>query len=51
MADHAGFHTPTCVACKKAIHFDTGDIINGNKWYHSTCWSLQEKQPQILCQN
>ncbi|MDC8451486.1 MAG: hypothetical protein LV477_01100 [Candidatus Nitrosotalea sp.] len=51
MAEHVNFHTPTCTECKKAIHFDTGDIINGSKWYHSACWNISEKKQQILCQN
>jgi hypothetical protein len=50
-AEHANFHIPTCVECKKTVHFDAGDIINGNKWYHSACWSTLEKKQQILCQN
>ncbi|HXU95577.1 MAG TPA: hypothetical protein VFP45_03985 [Candidatus Nitrosotalea sp.] len=50
-SEQACFHIPTCVECKKAIHFDAGDTINGSKWYHSSCWSLVEKKHMIICQS
>lgn len=37
------FLIPKCTACKDEMHFSEGDIIYGDKWYHSSCWKDTEK--------
>lgn len=34
----------TCSLCQGEIMLDVGDIIYGEKWYHSECWELIEEK-------
>lgn len=32
------FVVPRCSVCKHEMEFSEGDVIFGDKWYHSSCW-------------
>lgn len=32
------FCIPRCSACKNEMKFAEGEVIYGEKWYHSSCW-------------
>ena len=38
------FVIPKCSLCHYEMHFKVGDIIYGDKWYHSLCWEAMGKQ-------
>ena len=37
------FVTPKCSLCHYEMHFKVGDVIYGEKWYHSLCWEAVGK--------
>ena len=37
------FFIPKCSACKNEMQFLEGDVIYGDKWYHSSCWDEIQK--------
>jgi len=38
------FVIPKCSLCHYEMHFKVGDVIYGEKWYHSLCWEAMGKQ-------
>ena len=34
----------TCSLCRNEMLLEMGDIIYGEKWYHSSCWELVEER-------
>jgi len=36
------FVTQKCDACSETVELVAGDIIFGDKWYHSICWKLKK---------
>lgn len=37
------FLAQTCSSCKKKMLLSEGDMIFGDKWFHNSCWSLEQK--------
>lgn len=44
------FVTPMCSACKDKMQFSEGDVIYGDKWYHSSCWKEIQKIVELVSQ-
>lgn len=42
------FFVPKCSACKYEMTFSEGDIIYGDKWYHSNCWKEIQSLVEII---
>ena len=36
------FVVQKCDTCNGAVELVAGDIIFGDKWYHSSCWKLKK---------
>jgi len=36
------FVTQKCDACNETVELVAGDIIFGDKWYHSSCWKFKK---------
>ncbi|MGI0006881.1 MAG: hypothetical protein ACREAR_02650 [Nitrosotalea sp.] len=42
------FCIPRCVACKNEMQFAEGEIIYGERWYHSSCWKNIEEVIELV---
>ena len=42
------FCIPKCFACKNEMQFAEGEIIHGEKWYHSSCWKDIEEVIELV---
>lgn len=54
-ADHHGpqranFYIPRCSACNYEMKFAEGDVIYGDKWYHSMCWHEIQDMVEMVSQ-
>ena len=42
------FCIPRCSACKNEMQFTEGEIIYGERWYHSSCWKNIEEVIELV---
>lgn len=42
------FCIPKCFACKKEMRFAEGEIIHGERWFHSSCWKDIEEVIELV---
>jgi len=42
------FCVPRCSACKNEMQFTEGEVIYGERWYHSSCWKDIEEVIELV---
>lgn len=42
------FCIPRCSACKNEMQFEEGEVIYGERWYHSLCWKNIEEVIELV---
>lgn len=42
------FCIPRCSACKNEMQFTEGEVIYGERWYHSSCWKDIEQVIELV---
>lgn len=42
------FCIPRCSACKNEMQFTEGEVIYGERWYHSSCWKDIEEVIELV---
>lgn len=42
------FSIPRCSACKNEMQFTEGEVIYGERWYHSSCWKDIEEVIELV---
>ena len=42
------FCIPRCSACKNEMQFTEGEVIYGERWYHSSCWKDIEEVIELI---